>query len=278
MKIFRYYKAEYGMRVLNDLQLRASDPKTLNDPFELSPNIDPSQFTGKKLERLLRLDRNVDYWYQREEGWRKFSSKKQFKRWYLKDIPRRAAELLLQVPNNVEHVKRSFVDLFSRYWRIICASSVFDSILMWSHYAENHAGIVLEFDTAEAPFTNIDKECIAEVIYSEKKANYSHFDKVARFRKEMFAVAATKATDWAYEKEVRVFIPSTPFQASLFVPLTPRCISAVYLGSRSTTKTTTLIRNALSRAELAHVQAFQARLHPSEYALTFERSNPSVAA
>ena len=38
--------------MLNDLELRTSIPNTLNDPFELSPNVDPSQFTKAELKEL----------------------------------------------------------------------------------------------------------------------------------------------------------------------------------------------------------------------------------
>jgi hypothetical protein len=47
-RIYRYYKAEHGIRVLRDLEIRTSIPSTLNDPFELSPNIDAAQFTQKQ--------------------------------------------------------------------------------------------------------------------------------------------------------------------------------------------------------------------------------------
>src|SRR5207249_1304891 len=114
VKLFRYYKAEHALSVLNDLEIRTSIPNTLNDPFELSPNIDASQFTQKRCETFLRNDQNVEMWYKREGRQRGFTSKKAFKRWYLKDIPRRAAELLPKVPRNVEQVRKNFADDFSK--------------------------------------------------------------------------------------------------------------------------------------------------------------------
>jgi hypothetical protein len=171
VRVFRYYKAEYGLKVLNDLEIRASIPNALNDPFELSPNIDPAQFTQRKCESFLRQEHEIDYWYQREGVQRGFSKKKAFKRWDLKDIPRRAAELLPRVPQNVEQVRKSFAEQFSADWRIVCASLVCDSILMWSHYAENHTGLVLELEMNEAPFSSITKY-ILTIKYDEKKPEF----------------------------------------------------------------------------------------------------------
>jgi len=70
LKIFRYYKAEHALSVLRDLEIRASIPSELNDPFELSPNIDAAQFSQRRIEAILRQDFYVDKSY-REEGRRR---------------------------------------------------------------------------------------------------------------------------------------------------------------------------------------------------------------
>jgi hypothetical protein len=155
LKIFRYYKAEHGLKVLNDLEIRASIPTELNDPFELSPTIDAAQFGQRRLEALMRQDYHIDRAYRLEGRQHGFGSKKEFKRWYLKDVPRRAAEGLPKVRKNVEAEMRKFALRFGKYWRLICASQVHDSVLMWSHYADNHTGLVLEFDASQPPFSQI---------------------------------------------------------------------------------------------------------------------------
>jgi hypothetical protein len=94
MILYRYYRPEHALLVLRDLEIRTSIPNTLNDPFELSPNIDATQFTQERCEAFLRQDHNVDMWYRMEGSDRGFSDKDEFKRWYLGDVPRRAAELL----------------------------------------------------------------------------------------------------------------------------------------------------------------------------------------
>lgn len=274
MKIYRYYKAEFGLNALNNLELRTSIPNSLNDPFELSPNIDTTQFTQQRCETFLRADHNVEMWYQLEGRQRGFTSKKQFKRWYLKDIPRRAAALLPNVPTNVEDARKAFADTFSEHWRIVCTSRTAESVLMWSHYADNHSGLVIEFTTTEPPFSQIGDDCILTVVYSDKKAEYFHSNKLPQFLKRMFTVAATKARDWAYEQEIRIVVAPSPktLRADQFLPLSPRSITAVFLGCRSSPATKTSVHSALRRPELGHVRLLQAELHPSEYALNFTPS------
>jgi hypothetical protein len=140
--IFKYCKAEHGIAALKQMEIRTSIPSALNDPFELSPNIDPSQFTQRRIEAVLRQDHHIDEAYHKEARSRGFTNKRQFKKWYLKDLPRPAVEKLPRVPRNVEKVRQNFAEQFSRYWRLICASEIYDSILMWSRYADNHTGLV----------------------------------------------------------------------------------------------------------------------------------------
>lgn len=268
MKLFRYYKAEHALLVLRDLEIRTSIPNTLNDPFELSPNIDVSQFTQKRCETFLRNDYNIDMWYEKEGRQRGFTSKKNFKRWYLKDIPRRAAALLPKVPTNVEQVRKHFADNFSRHWRLVCASEIADSILMWSHYAANHTGIVIELDTEEEPFCRIHKWCVMPVVYSARKADYFHYNKYREFQREMFAVAATKADGWSYEREVRIVVAAThPLRDNLYMPLTAASITGVFCGCRMPGVVKLEVRTALKQPHFSHVRLAQAALHPSEYAL-----------
>jgi hypothetical protein len=259
---------------LNALEIRTSIPNALNDPFELSPNIDPAQFTQKRCENFLRQDYNVDMWYEREGRGRGFTNKKAFKRWYLKDLPRRAAALLPKVPDNVERVRRNFLNSFSGKWRMICASLANDSILMWSHYADNHTGVVLALDMTQQPFSGINKKCVLTVNYSAKKPDYYHFHKTPAFERELFAVASTKATAWSYEREVRIMVPASPkvLRDMQFLPITPGAVSGVFLGCRASGVTKLAFRSALKAPHFDHVRLLQAELNRAEYSLDFEES------
>ena len=272
MKIFRYYKAEHGLSVLNNLEIRASIPSELNDPFELSPNIDAAQFGQRRLEVLLRQRHYIDRAYRLEGRKRGFGSKKQFKRWYLKDVARRAAERLPKVPENVEAVRRNFAERFGKYWRLVCASLVNDSVLMWSHYAANHTGVVLAFDTGQIPFSQIPDDCWLTVNYSNKKLDYVYSHKDREFRKKMFAVAATKASEWSYEKEIRIVVADTAIRDGRFLPLTPKSIAAVYCGCRIAAANKKAVEAVLRASHFEHVELWLAILDESEYALNFEKS------
>jgi hypothetical protein len=52
---------------------------------------------------------------------------------------------------------------------------------MWSHYAANHTGIVIGFDTNQQPFSQIGADYIVPVVYSGTKADYVHSNVVEEF-------------------------------------------------------------------------------------------------
>ena len=241
----------------------------MNDPFELSPNIEPSQFNQRRLEALLRQDHYIEEAY-RKEGQRHRLTRKEFKRLYLKDVPRRADEALPRIPKNLERIRRNFPDKFSKYWRLICASVVRDSVLMWSHYAENHTGLVLEFDTKQPPFSKIPSDCWLTVKYSDKKADYVYSHKNREFRERMFAMAASKASIWSYENEIRIVLPDTSLRDGRFLRLTTKSVAAVYCGCRMSAADKKLVQAALSSPHFKHIKLWLASLNESDYALKFK--------
>jgi hypothetical protein len=139
---------------------------------------------------------------------------------------------------------------------------------MWSHYADNHTGLVIELETNEAPFSAIPNH-ILTVKYSEKKPDYIYSHEFGAFTKNMFPVIAAKAIDWAHEKEVRILLPQNPLQDGVRVPISPACIKGVCLGCRSSPKTEEQVRSVLRSPKFQNVKLIKAEINPSEYALTF---------
>ncbi|MGR2823910.1 DUF2971 domain-containing protein, partial [Vibrio vulnificus] len=92
----------------------------------------------------------------------------------------------------------------AKEWGVCCLSSQADNILMWSHYADNHQGLLIEFTTDQnhiGMVTNPEYYLTAWPIeYTEKmpvrKLGVRDFEAV----KEQFL---RKSIDWAYEKEHR---------------------------------------------------------------------------
>ena len=268
MKIFRYYESKWGIDVLRTYRIRTSLPNDLNDPFELSPNIHLSQFDVSKIKGMLQRDDIIHNYFQHIGATYGFSTFEDFKKaWLAKDLEAFAKRRLPSIHQNVLAAKKEFADFFTQYWRIICTNTRNNSILMWSHYAKKHSGIVVEFDILKPPFSEMPPDCIAPVDYSVNKADFVHHDRGEEFRRAQFLVAFRKASKWGYEKEVRILVPKAELPDGRTLQITPLSIKSVILGSRIDPKQKSRICALLLRSKFRHVTLKIAELHESKYTL-----------
>jgi len=96
-------------------------------------------------------------------------------------------------------------------------SKCMDSILMWSHYGENHRGVMLEFNLNSSffytknneglaysvPYSSIRPPFVSNEIVKKASVNRASSEEVEEIRKCIF----TKAKCWDYEEEVRFIQP-----------------------------------------------------------------------
>jgi hypothetical protein len=163
---------------------------------------------------------------------------------------------------------------------IFCATRNNSNLLMWSHYADQHRGVVFGFrpDAARDSFL-----CLLEpVTYSDVRPSfYKPIDPLVgempaptpeAMRAFTHSLTAVKSTHWAYEEELRIVIPSyvPEGQSAVFIPYYATELAELYLGHRVATG----VREELvaaARALNKDVAIFQARITPGAYALSFER-------
>ena len=172
---------------------------------------------------------------------------------------------------------------------------------MWSHYADNHEGICVEYDLKllqTDPF-GICKH-LFPIIYGDvrpinrnihslidshdalKKAIDEHYvydgDELLD---DILAMFLTKGTEWEYEREWRIIYTKKQmydvdeeilYSGNLHFP----CISAVYLGYRIDPEIrTNLIEIAerISSTEKRKIQVYQAKLENTGYGILFDNVN-----
>jgi hypothetical protein len=103
---------------------------------------------------------------------------------------------------------------------ILCLSKVRDDILMWSHYADKHNGLCLEFDgSANCLFFGEAQP----VQYSE----YTPLPLDDDSGKQIERIVLTKATHWSYEQEYRIVRPN---QAGTLMEFPAALLTGVIFG------------------------------------------------
>lgn len=119
---------------------------------------------------------------------------------------------------------------------IICFSERFNNVLMWSHYAAKHSGLVIGLDIEDKMLAQVDYLPIApRIIPAGGKCNGCPH----RFGELMNTVMRTKAIDWAYEKEWRLILEYSNQQhihegkdGSRYYLLPPNSIRSIFIGLR----------------------------------------------
>ena len=88
--------------------------------------------------------------------------------------------------------------------RVVCLSEVYDSMLMWSHYAQNHMGYCIEYNFKDE---DMYYKHLHQVIYTKERHAVSKID-VDDDKKFIYETTCHKSDVWSYEKEWRIITPN----------------------------------------------------------------------
>ncbi|MFW1646238.1 DUF2971 domain-containing protein [Acinetobacter guillouiae] len=200
--------------VFTNNQLKYNFPVYFNDPFDclFDIRIDADDFTQEECERVYGMKVPDSIWDL-----------------HSKNISERL---------NDQNLITEHINTFRKAeLTITCFNSNPLSILMWSHYANNHQGMLLEF---KIPKVNSLLEPIP-VFYNDEyqtinipwqtfgnSENESEFMSLLT-RETVFR----KSSEWSYEKEFRLIgDPSSNIESPLLQPYPPEYLSSVITGAK----------------------------------------------
>ena len=171
--------------------------------------------------------------------------------------------------NNMEKV-RTFMSLRIG---IFSASEKHDDNLLWTHYADSHKGFCVGYDAGvfdhycRALVRNLPSDITPMLIacpmsYADKKPVLIP----RRWEDKVIGSLLTKAEEYAYEKEVRIFDING---ARRPMTLPPQAIKEVILGCKISEQDESEITEML-RDKMPHVQIIKAQMRDDSFKLTFE--------
>lgn len=199
-KLYKYRRFDVtALNMITNHGLHYSNPRKFNDPLDcqlaVMPDIGP-----RKLSELLKVllgPAREDHWHHEVGSAIHYASE-------YGDI---------KVPGGPrEYLKTMLADAIGDEIRkefdqrgVLSFSATWQSILMWSHYADEHRGLCLEFDTTELPHDRL-----APVRYDSDRAVKSsdiHAWKIGgdegAAKRAFDTHFYSKAPDWRYEQEWR---------------------------------------------------------------------------
>lgn len=180
------FNADQVTTLLRDNVIWCSSPATFNDPWDCKPYFN-SDFVNDPVEIEKHVTSYADMTQRRMPDISEELIAQRQKAF--RDNPKFLAEC-------VEKITHGLWPVIAERYRVFCLGPDSGNLLMWSHYAENHKGICLEFSTQNAVM-----HCAQQVEYRQEfpvLALYSdsHDDSLIPL--------LTKSDVWSYESEYRL--------------------------------------------------------------------------
>lgn len=286
---YKYTDASGAKKILGNVQLLYKSPKHFNDPFDCQIGLRSeyehekfgSLFLGK-LYQLLFNDRRpeiLDRCPKRDDIlrlWEEDNNEKkiQFLNFY------RAGWEAGGVTSKVPEVNSNRIEEILRDYRIFCISEIYDNLLMWAHYTNEHKGCVIKLTLPENP-----RSCwsLGKVLYSEEfpihETTEQSVDSMLGLRcadpeETARKLLYTKSSDWAYECEWRRIIKHEGTDnfgdGKHCIDIEKERILAVYLGLRIKKEDEEEIISIVNE-NFPHVEVYKAEKDKNRFKLNFKK-------
>lgn len=173
----------------------------------------------------------------------------------------------------INHRISGLADIFSRVG--ICSfSKRIDSPVMWSHYADEHKGICIEFDLLQVIDQNISlitrdveyQKVLPELDFVEMDKGESALSPRRQSSNPYNKMLCTKDVTWEYEKEVRLIKGDGHGIANF----SPSCIRSIYFGMRTSERDVKTLRKIMNSDAHQHITWFKAIKSKTEFKIEFQ--------
>ena len=256
MSLYKYLSLDDNIkeRVFNNLKnhsLWFSNPNDFNDPFDCK--LDEVQLhTSADIANYFNHLKNRKYPINDLNSIKKFALSN----------PLKLRDSILK--NREKSINNS---------GILCMSKSNDNLLMWSHYANAHAGVCLGFTPHEkslqkGEFFHVPLE--VNYIDSYVPTNYCA-EKLEAIKYNI----STKQSMWSYEQEVRILKTGFSSSETRLRKYIPTDLTGIYFGLATSDMNMNEIKKLCeSTPDLRHVTLYKAKKMPASFNIDFEIYRP----
>jgi len=279
MTLFKYIHPE-RLDVIENLEIRFTQPDALNDPFELQPHfesivaeadilaslsqtpVDLRPMVAQAYEMLSEAQRTMLPLEAAREAVEAFMATDD-----ARDATAQALQIFLRsMRDGAAPIREAIYRAFNENVGILSLSEIPDNELMWAHYANSHTGLVLAFDERHEFFNRRRTE--NDEFYFIRKVVYSDRPAVSMATLDGDALLVTKGTKWTYEREWRMLVPLKTATRSLPIggdtvhlfTFPPDALKGIILGAHATIAIATSLQNLLNDQALRHIHLSRAIL------------------
>lgn len=272
------YCDEYGVKILQNLELKITPPNQFNDPFEFTPRVICSS-PNRSLKKIFGDKSNTRAMFLEYKRQGKFKGSAREFRKYLREMrPTLVPAFAEKIPEATKEMQTTYLDAMSKLHGVLCLSTRRNSIVMWGHYGDKHQGLVIGLDSTWTLFQSA--KGLHPVNYGHRRALWDTSWKSGSTEENVYLeqLVFSKNDEWRYEDELRQLFnlsglrkhPLSNGVLGHFLPIPPEIILTVSLGQRCPSALENSVRIVLSDPRLSHVKLDRAVLHESDFDLGFE--------
>jgi hypothetical protein len=248
---YRSFNGDYAEQNLRNIivysVLRLSAPATFNDPYEMFVHVVVEGTSKQRLERFTRLVEQQAPAQSRE----------------------RQAEMvrtLMERPD-AEHAERcqESISGIRQTSGVFCFAGDPRSTLMWSHYADDHHGVCLQFERMRDFLT------LGHAVRTNYRKDLPVVNWIVGFRKDIEQLLLAKHPCWEYEQERRI---TSIGDANRYLQLRPDALTGIIFGCRTKKPQRELVDRLLAEREALGapaVKTYVTMQHPTKYRLVIRR-------
>ncbi|ACT48753.1 DUF2971 domain-containing protein [Methylotenera mobilis] len=237
-------------RFLRDIvvgsKLWLSPPTDFNDPFDMTAKVvfdGTTNMLREKFEKLIATQGDLK-WKERKKLLDKFMAR-----------PRHEWQKISEAAFN-SNLQKTGVFSFAGDPR---------SILMWSHYADNHQGVCLQFEVARHP------RIMLEAIPVDYVEDYPVLNWANDTEGQLRDIILAKFKHWDYEKESRIIWQGGAKTSTSFKP---EALTRIIFGCRADDRVSNIVNDILNERKklgMPDVETYKAHKHSSKYELVIKK-------
>lgn len=248
---YRGMSGDYDKQNLRDMivysVLRLSSPATFNDPYEMFVHIVVEGSREQRLERFSQIAAQQAPTASPEQ--------------------RGETVRVLMERSDLAHAERCQQSLAGIRQRsgVFCFAGDPRSVLMWSHYAENHRGVCLQFERMKDFLT------LGHAVRVDYREDLPVVNWIVNFHRDVKHVLLAKHPSWNYEQERRI---TSIDNANRYLQLRPDALTGIVFGCRIPASHLEFIDSLLTERKTLGappVKTYVATQHKTKYRLLIRR-------
>jgi len=261
------YLNQKRLDVIENLKIRFTQPKALNDPFEAMPLVDISNEMSPLINTIKQ---------EAEQLWNQTDPTEQTSDNYQllqKSVDNLVANANRMASGENSRIGSAVMEGLNQKIGILSLSKTIHNLLLWSHYADSHRGYAIGFDPDHPYFHALSE--LGTITHPNPVTYTTQRSFIRKNDHDLYTkMFCEKPIDWAYEEEFRIFRQFSDLTTNAgldkadyliyLADIPPDVIRSIYIGAQAGQPFKDRLVNTVSGHKIK-ASIFEMKFSGSEY-------------